>query len=80
MNEKKSAGAKTTPAQKVISIFGGVRATARILGRNGSTVSRWQKPRAEGGTGGRIPTSAQGPLLEHARANGLPLTADDLIA
>jgi len=80
MNDKKNAPEKRSPAQKVIAVFGGVRATARILGRNGSTVSRWQKPRAEGGTGGRIPTSAQGPLLEHARANGLPLTADDLIA
>jgi hypothetical protein len=80
MNDKKNAPDKRTPAQKVIAVFGGVRATARILGRNGSTVSRWQKPRAEGGTGGRIPTSAQGPLLEHARSHGLPLTADDLIA
>lgn len=69
-----------TPAERVISAFGGVRATARIIERSSSTVSRWQKPRDQGGTGGRVPSSAQGVLLAHARANGIALTAEDLIA
>lgn len=71
--------APTNPAERVIAVFGGVRATARIIGRSSSTVSRWQKPRAEGGTGGAVPTSSQGKLLTYAREHGLALTADDLI-
>lgn len=69
----------TTPAARVIRAFGGVRPTARILGKASSTISRWQKPRAEGGTGGRVPTSSQGAILAYAREHGIPLTADDLI-
>lgn len=70
----------STPAQRVIAAFGGVRATARIINRSSSTVSRWQKPRDQGGTGGRVPSSAQGVLLAHARKHGINLTAEDLIA
>lgn len=69
-----------TPAARVIASFGGVRATARVIGRSSSTVSRWQKPRDQGGTGGRVPSSAQGVLLAYARENGLDLSAEDLIA
>lgn len=68
-----------TPAQTVIRMFGGVRATARIIGRSSSTVSRWQKPRAEGGTDGRVPSTSQKKLLDYAQAHGLPLTAEQLI-
>lgn len=69
-----------TPAAKVIKAFGGVRATARRLNRNSSTISRWQIERERGGTGGRIPASLQGEILELAKEDGLLLTADDLIA
>lgn len=69
-----------TPAAKVIKAFGGVRATARRLNRNSSTISRWQVPRSKGGTGGRIPASLQGEILALAEADGLSLSAEDLIA
>lgn len=68
-----------TPADTVIAAFGGVRSLARDLGRNPSSVSRWRKPRAEGGTGGAVPTTVQGVILRLAEQRGLPLTADDLI-
>lgn len=69
-----------TPADRVISAFGGVRATAKIIERNPSTVSRWRKPRDEGGTGGRIPSRVQAVILAHAVKNKIPLVAADLIA
>lgn len=68
-----------TPAAKVISRFGGVRETARCLNVSSSTVSRWQKARAEGGTGGCVPTKHQKSLLELAKARGIELTPADLI-
>lgn len=70
----------TTPAARVIGVFGGVRETARLLGISSSTVSRWQKPRDEGGTGGKIPTKHQSILLLLAGERGLKLEAADLIA
>jgi hypothetical protein len=71
---------ETSPADKVISLFGGVRPLARELGRNPSSVVRWRKPRAVGGTGGAVPSAMQGRILALAKARGLPLTAEDLIA
>lgn len=68
-----------TPAARVIVAFGGVRATARILKRNPSTVSRWLKPRGESGTGGLIPSNLQSAILKHAADNKIALTADDLV-
>jgi hypothetical protein len=44
-----------TPAKIVISKFGGVRATARALGLNASTVCQWDNEKERGGTGGVIP-------------------------
>lgn len=43
------------PAAIVISKFGGVRATARKLEVNPSTVCRWGKAASEGGTDGKVP-------------------------
>ena len=80
MTDNTAPAVELTPAQRVIAAFGGVRPTARIIGRSSSSVSRWQKPRAEGGTDGRIPASLQGKVLAYAVANGIPLTADQLIA
>lgn len=71
--------AQPTPAARVIGAFGGVRNTARILNLSSSTVSRWQKDRDEGGTGGRVPTKRQGQILEYAREKGIALEPADLI-
>ena len=68
-----------TPADRVIAAFQGVRATARALGRNPSSISRWRKPRDEGGTGGRVPSALQSEILDAAKKAGLKLSAEDLI-
>lgn len=60
-----------TPAQYVIYVFKGVRATARAVGRTPSSVSKWQK--------GRIPSGAHRKILDVARERGLDLTPDDLV-
>lgn len=70
---------KQTPASRVISAFGGVRATARILDVASSTVSRWQKAREHGGTGGKVPTKHMREVLDEAKRRGLHLSAEDLI-
>ncbi len=68
-----------TPADKAITAFGGVRALARALERNPSSVVRWRKPKDEGGSNGAVPSSLQGRILAIAQARGLNLTAEDLI-
>lgn len=68
-----------SPANYIISVFGGVRATARALHRSPSTVSKWRKSRKEGGTGGQIPTLVQWQVLKVARLQKLPITADDIV-
>lgn len=68
-----------TPADIVISKFGGVRPLARLLEKDPSTIHRWRMPAARGGLDGRVPSVAQQRLLELARERGISLTADDLI-
>jgi hypothetical protein len=68
-----------TPADKCITAFGGVRALARALERNPSSVVRWRKPKDEGGSNGAVPSALQGRILAIAQARGLSLTAEDLI-
>lgn len=70
---------ENSPADKVIAAFKGVRATARALGRNPSSVSRWRKSREDGGTDGRVPGNLQEKVLQAAQTMGIALTADDLI-
>lgn len=60
-----------TPAQYVIHIFKGVRATARAVGRTPSSVSKWQKA--------RIPSGAHRKILDVAKERGLDLTSNDLV-
>jgi len=68
-----------TPADKCITAFGGVRALARALERNPSSVVRWRKPKDEGGSAGAVPSSLQGRILAMAQERGLSLTAEDMI-
>lgn len=70
---------ENTPANKVIAAFQGVRATARALDRNPSSVSRWRKSREDGGTDCRVPSNLQEKVLLAAQSRGIALTADDLI-
>lgn len=68
-----------TPAEKVIQVFGGVRATARLLALNSSSVSRWRMPAEKRGLDGRVPSVHQAAILRIARERGLSLVAADLI-
>lgn len=68
-----------SPAEYVIHVFGGVRATARALGKYPSTISKWQNYKDKEGQIGQIPTSAQKLILEKARELGLQISADELI-
>ena len=67
------------PASRAIHAFGGVRALARALNIESSTVSRWQRRRSACGLSGLIPASHQAELLRIAKLNGINLSAADLI-
>lgn len=60
-----------TPAQYVIYVFKGVRATARAVGRTPSSVSKWQKA--------RIPSAAHRRILDIAKEKDLDIQPQDLI-
>lgn len=68
-----------TPADKCIDAFGGVRALARALDRNPSSIVRWRKSKDDGGSAGAVPSGLQGRILALAQERNLPLTAEDLI-
>lgn len=69
---------KLSPANYVILVLGGVRATARVVDRHPASVIRWKKPKNQGGFGGRIPTVPRETILKHAKRNNLPITSTDL--
>jgi len=60
------------PASYVIRTFRGVRATARLLGLDPSTVSRWQRT-------GFIPSRHHANILAKAKLLNKRLTATNLI-
>lgn len=68
-----------SPAQWIIKVFGGVRATARKLNADKGQISRWLQPEEKKGTGGGIPRKKQLLILEIAEKEGLDITAQDLI-
>lgn len=67
------------PADYVIQIFGGVRATARAVGRSAPSICKWRQSRSRGGTGGNIPNAAQMRILKIAARLNLDITPSDLI-
>jgi hypothetical protein len=69
-----------TPADIVISRFGGVRPLARLLSKDPSTIHRWRMPAAKGGLDGRVPSAVQVRLLDLARERGVALSAAELIS
>jgi hypothetical protein len=68
-----------SPAEVVITAFGGVREIARILGRHPTAVAKWRWPRERRGTGGEVPTCAQRILLTEAKKRGIELNERDII-
>lgn len=67
-----------SPAEVVVDVFGGVRATARAAEVNGSTVCRWLQPRKRGGTGGMVPKVHRERLIAAAAKLGKLLTDEHL--
>ncbi|MEW9304512.1 hypothetical protein [Labrys neptuniae] len=65
------------PAFAVIKKVGGVEIVSTITGRSTARVYRWTYPKSHGGTGGFIPHEEALKLLDHAKANGISLTASD---
>lgn len=67
---------RISPAEWVIRTIGGVRKTARAIGKTPPTVSSWRKQR---GSGGEVPSSNHKKILRYARVKRLDITAEDLI-
>lgn len=68
-----------TPAERVISKFGGIRPLARMLDIDHSSVQRWTRPKTQRGSGGLIPSRHHQRILNLAREQGLDIDAADLI-
>ena len=66
------------PAQYVIQMFGGVRATARAIGRVPGAVINWKRAKSRGGNGGEIPGPSQRLILIFAKKKGMDITPNDL--
>lgn len=67
-----------TPAEVVIDVFGGIRATARVLDVEPSTVCRWTWERRRGGTGGLVPQRYFEVLMIAATTRNKLLTLEHL--
>lgn len=61
-----------SPAEFVIDLFGGLTATARILGRPVTTVQGWKERE-------RIPTDHWGEIISKAAERGDVLVAEDFL-
>jgi len=59
-------------------MFGGVKATARAVGRTPGAVIFWKHPKTRGGRGGNVPSIAQRIILKIAKRDGLDITPEDL--
>lgn len=70
---------KLSPAEYLIRTIGGVRKTARAIGRTPPTISAWRRSRKARGTGGQIPGAAHKSILSYARRKKLDVKAEDLI-
>ena len=64
------------PVEYTIKQFGGVRAFAKALGIDASTVSKWRKLR--GGVY-YIPSKYYGHILRHAKKQNLDVKLEDLV-
>lgn len=67
------------PASGIIKKLGGEPVVAKITKTAYTAPYRWQAPREKGGTGGRIPQAHHRSLLDYARQNEIPLSAEDFL-
>lgn len=71
--------AELSPSRKARHVLGS-RRLAELCERTTDAIRKWDRPKSKGGTGGLIPAEFQSRILVVARAEDLPLTAEDLIA
>jgi hypothetical protein len=74
-----NAEAELSPSRKARHVLGS-RRLAELCQRTTDAIRKWDRPRSKGGTGGLVPAEFQARVLRLARAEQLPLTAEDLIA
>ena len=67
------------PAHTIIKQFGGPAAVKRITGISGTRIYRWTRPKSAGGTDGFIPIQHARKLLEYAKANDIPVSAEQFL-
>lgn len=67
------------PAHSIIKKLGGEAAVAKITGTAYTAPYRWQHARDKGGAGGLIPQRYHPVLLDYARAQGIPLAAEEFL-
>lgn len=77
--KNKSQEKRIRPADYVIQLFGGVRATARAIGRSHASVILWRHTKAKGGCDGFVPSGAMHIILGLAEERHLNITAEDLL-
>lgn len=70
-------------AARIIRKFGGARRLAALLKSinhpiQPAAIYKWTYPKSRGGTGGIIPTRAQGAVIQAARADGIIITSEDM--
>lgn len=71
--------ARRGPASIIIARLGGEAVVSAVTGTAYTAPYRWQAARAKGGSGGLIPQRHHRRLIDYARANGIPLSADDFL-
>jgi hypothetical protein len=67
------------PASTIIERFGGPDKVREITKASRTRIYRWTQPKTVGGTDGVIPINHARTLLQHARDNGIPVSADDFM-
>jgi hypothetical protein len=68
-----------SPAEIVRELFEGIRPAAKRLGRNPSSVSKWQTYKNSKGEIGRVPASLYPKIIAEARALRKRVTYKDLV-
>ncbi len=67
-----------SPSRYVRQVMGSIR-LAELCGRTTEAIRKWDRVRSKGGGGGLIPAEFQARILKTAKAEGLPISAEDLI-
>ena len=76
---KRSKQVHLNPSEFVVHSFGGVRETARVLGRSPGSVCKWKTFRNSHGEVGGIPRNLFPLILKKSKDKGLDITLEDLV-